>query len=141
MAKRSVKKQRLSDRFDMEDDQVTSAKDFVYKATDLQDHESAQAVRIIKQVMLKYSGRPNTAAQLEQVRDEMLTRLAEINVLATFDPTPCFYGEPPQVTIEGKISSDPIHKYGFDHEKKQYEVLEAKKRNEDYRGQKERNRA
>jgi hypothetical protein len=87
---------------------------------------------------LKYANKPNTADNLERLRDEVLTRLSEINILATLDPAPCFYGEPPIVEIIGKVATDPIHKVGMDHEKKRYEVLKSKERNEDYLGQKER---
>lgn len=125
----------------MDDNQVTDAKDFVYKATDLQDHETAAAVKIIREVQLKYMGRTNSESNLNELRDEILTRLANIDILASFDPVPCLQGLPPEVEIIGKVPNDPIHKYGFDHELKQYEVQEAQKRNEEYRGQKERNRS
>ena len=111
--------------------------DFVHKAADLQDSEAVQVVKIAHEVQVKWSGKPNTEKNLDQMRDEILTRLAEIGILAQFDPTPCFYGQPPELEILGKVSDDPIHKYGFDHEKKAYEVNEAVKRNEEYRGQKE----
>lgn len=128
---------KLQDRFNMDANQITSAKDFAGFASDLTDEEIQRSVKIINNIRLKYAGKSNTAKNLEEMRDEMLTRMAEINILATFDPTPCFYGEPPEMEIVGKIGGDPIHKHGFDHERKRHEVLEANKRNEDYRGQKE----
>jgi hypothetical protein len=111
--------------------------DFVHKAADLTDREATQAIKIIHAAQVKWSGRPNTEKNLDHMRDEILTQLASVNILASFDPTPCFYGEPPEIEIIGKVAGDPIHKYGFDHEQKEYEVKQAVKRNEDYRGQKE----
>jgi hypothetical protein len=132
------KQQRIGDRFNMDSNQVTSAKEFAGFATDLTDEEVKQAIQIVNLIRVKYAGKSNTAKNLEDMRDEILTRLSDVGVVATFDPTPCFYGEPPEMEIVGKVQNDPIHKYGFDHERKRHEVLEANKRNEDYRGQKER---
>lgn len=118
---------------------ATSPKDFVYKATDLQDHEAIEFVRIVHAIQGRYAGKANTEKNLDQMRDEILTQLAEkLGILASFDPTPCFYGEPPIVEYLGKVSGDNLHKYGFDHEQKEYEVKEAVKRGEEFRGQKER---
>jgi hypothetical protein len=119
------------------DDRVGSAKELSRIATDLTDKEVQQTVQVINVARAKYAGKANTAQNLEAMRDEVLYRLAEINVLAEFDPTPCFHGEPPTIEIIGKIAGDPINKYGFDHERKRHEVLEAEKRGEEYRGQKE----
>ena len=125
----------------MDGNQVESAKDFVYKATDLQDNETVAAMKIIAEVQVKYQHKMATEANLMALRDEALSRLADVGILATFDPVPILNGEPPILEIVGKVWDDPIHKYGFDHEQKQYEVQEAQKRGEEWRGQKERNRA
>lgn len=111
---------------------------FSQSASDLTDHEIQQTFKIVELVRLKYAGKPNTSENLEQLRDEVLTRLAEdVNILASFDPAPCFYGEPPILEILGKVTGDGLYKDGFDHEKKQYEVIKSKERGEDYLGQKE----
>jgi hypothetical protein len=112
-------------------------KNFALAAVDLTDREIQATLKVVEAVRLKYAGLPNTADNLEALRDEVLTRLMDINVLATLDPAPCFYGEPPELEIIGKIKGDPIEKYGFDHEQKQYEVLKSKERGEDFLGQKE----
>lgn len=121
----------------MSQENIKSEKDFVHVASDLTDIEAQNAFKTIVQITNRYSKRANTVENLEMLRDEVLTRLAEQNILASFDPTPCFYGEPPTVTLEGKIAGDYIHKYGFDHEVKEYEVKKAHARNEDYLGEKE----
>jgi hypothetical protein len=114
--------------------------DLVYKASDMLDWEVKQIGEVVMEASIKYSRKSNTVENLTEMRDELLTRLAEINVLAEVDPAPCLYGEPPEVEIIGKVSTDDIHKYGLDHEQKAYEVNEAKKRGELYRGQKEKYR-
>lgn len=119
---------------------VRSMHDLVYKASDLLDYEVQEIAQVMYEISSKYSTKSNSVKNLEEMRDEILTRLAEINVVAEVDPAPCLYGQPPEVEIVGKVASDPIHKYGFDHERKAHEVNEAKKRGEDWRGQKERHR-
>lgn len=116
---------------------MKSATQFVHWSDELLDSEAQEAVQVIASVQSKYADRQNTVENLEELRDEALTRLMEIGILAEFDPTPAFYGEPPILEIRGKISTDPLHKYGFDHEQKQYEVRKAQERGEEYLGQKE----
>lgn len=119
------------------DDRIQSGKEFAKVAADLTDDEIQKTVQIVNSVRLRYAGKPNTVENLEDLRDEVLTRLSEIGVLATLDPAPCFYGEPPTVEIIGKVD-DPGFQKPFDHEKKQYEVRKATDRGEDFLGQKER---
>lgn len=119
------------------DDTIGSTEKLARFASELTDHEVGEIGKIMANLVSKYGARRNTVENLDELRDEALTRLAEINVLATVDPAPCFYGEPPIVEIIGKVPTDPVHKAGFDHERKGWEVNEANKRNEDWRGQKE----
>lgn len=122
----------------VKDDRVSSTEGLAKMAGELTDEEVMKVGKLVAELVTKYGTRPNTAENLEALRDEALTRLAaELNVLATLDPAPCFYGEPPTLEIIGKMPGDVIHKEGFDHEKKQWEVREANKRNEAFRGQKE----
>jgi hypothetical protein len=111
-----------------QDDTVKTGKQFADFASDLTDEEIQRTVRIINDVRNKHMGKKDSPENLEMLRDEILTRLAEINVLAELDPSPLFHGQPPILEIIGKISTDPIHKYGFDHERKRHEVIESKKR-------------
>lgn len=120
------------------DDRIKSGKQFADFAIDLLDSEIQQAMAIVVSLQRKYAKRPNTADQLEALRDEALTRLADIGILATLDPAPCFYGEPPILEFIGKVNTDVIHKEGFDHEQKQYEVRKATKRGENFLGEKDR---
>lgn len=116
---------------------ITSVTDLAHFASDLQDQEAAEVARITMAVSRKYATRIATPENLEALRDEVLTRLADASILATVDVAPVLNGEPPIVEIIGKVAGDPQHKYGFDHEKKQYEVRKATQRGEDYLGQKE----
>lgn len=121
-----------------DDDLITSGKQFAGYAAELLDSEIQQAVSIIASLQEKYKHRPNTAGNLEALRDEALSRLADLGILATLDPAPCFYGEAPILEIVGKVTTDTIHTDGFDHEQKGYEVRKSVERGEDYLGQKER---
>lgn len=120
------------------DANLKSAKQFAQYSSDFTDEEITQAMQIIVGIQRKYATRSNTVENLEILRDEALTRLSEIGILATLDPAPCFHGEPPVLEFIGKINTDAIHKDGFDHEKKEYEVKKATARGEDWLGQKER---
>jgi hypothetical protein len=117
------------------DDIITSTEQLAGFAADLTDYEVKEIGKIIGTIQ------PNTPEVLDQLRDEVITTLAEqLNVLATLDPTPCFHGEPPIVEILGKVAGDNIHKDGFDHERKYWEVQKANELGEAYRGQKEKHK-
>lgn len=107
---------------------------------ELGEDEIKAAMAVVIAVQQEYATKPNNHKVLEQLRDEAVTRMAEIGVLATLDPTPCFYGEPPILEILGKVAGDPIHTDGYDHERKAHEVKQANARGEDYLGQKGRSR-
>lgn len=119
------------------DDRIKSEKQMVHLADELSDTESVAVVRLIGECQTKWARKPNTKENLHHLRDEVLTKLMERNILAEFDPAPCFHGEPPIVEIRGKIAGDPIHQYGFDHERKKWEIDRAHDRGEDYLGEKE----
>jgi hypothetical protein len=116
------------------DGTVRTGRQFAENAMDLLDSEVAEVIKVVVQVQEKYRYAANSPENLEKLRDETLTRLMEIGVIATMDATPCLYGDPPNLEI---IGSTRIHKTdGFDHEKKGYEVNKANSRKEDYLGQK-----
>jgi hypothetical protein len=120
------------------DDIITSTEQLASFAQDLTDIEVKEVGKLIGKIQIKYGKMHNTPDNLDKLRDEVVTRLAEeLNILATVDPTPCFHGEPPIVEILGKVSGDSFHQYGFDHERKYWEVQQANKKGEAYLGQKE----
>lgn len=116
---------------------IHSERQLVHFADELTDSESTAAFQLIIELQSKYAYKANTVENLEQLRDEALTRLMEMNILAELDVTPCFHGESPILELKGKVSGDPLHKYGFDHEKKKWEIDKAHDRGEDYLGEKE----
>lgn len=114
-----------------------SDKELAGLAADLTDAEIKQVVQIVNRIRERYANKPFTVENLDGLRDETLTSLAGINVLASVDVAPCLSGEPPIVDILGKVEGDKMHQYGMDHELKRWEVLRANERGEDYLGQKE----
>lgn len=112
-------------------------KDFAHAAGDLADSEITRLFQTVEDIRMRYAGKANTAENLEEMRDEILTKLMEQGILATLDPTPCYYGDPPVLEIIGRVAGHADHKYGFDHEKKGYEVRKSVERGEDWLGQKE----
>lgn len=116
---------------------IHSEKQLVHFADELTDSESVEAFQLVMELQMKYAFKPNTQQNLEELRDEALTRLMEKNILAELDISPCFYGEAPILELKGKVSGDAIHAYGFDHEKKKWEIDKAHDRGEDYLGEKE----
>jgi hypothetical protein len=88
---------------------VKSRRELAAFDTQLLDSEIQQATNIVISCQRKYGLRKSTVQNLEALRDEVLTRLAEIGVLATFDPTPCMYGEPPVVEFIGRVAGHSIH--------------------------------
>lgn len=112
-------------------------KDLAHMAADLTDEDISRTFRVVEEIRLKYAGKPSSESNLEALRDEVLTKLADIGILATLDPTPIFYGEPPTLEILGRVAGHSDHTHGFDHEKKGYEVRKANERGEDWLGQKE----
>lgn len=117
------------------DDIIKTDKQLADTATELLDADIEQVVKLHVAIQEKYKARPNTAKNLEALRDEYLTRMAEIGILASIDPTPALFGKEPIVDIVGKVGVAPDEP--FDHEQKQFEVIKSRDRNEDYYGQHE----
>jgi hypothetical protein len=119
------------------DDIIKSPEQLAQFSMELTDHEVGEIAKIIGKIQRTYGQKHNTPENLDMLRDEALTRLAEIGILATVDPTPCYHNEPPIVEIIGKVPGHEMHTHGFDHEKKSWEVKKANELGEAYRGQKE----
>jgi hypothetical protein len=122
---------------------VTTGKEFSDALTlDLNDDEIAVAFRLIYLVRQKYAHRSfDTLEQgvkiVEEMEKEIQTLLAEqLEILSRVDVTPMLMGQPPVLEILGKLPTSATAKYGFDHEKKEYEVKKATERGETYLGEK-----
>lgn len=122
---------------------VKSDKEFSDALTlDLTDDEIKMFGILFQQVRGRYYGRRyDTLEQgvkiVEEMEKEMQTVMAErLSILCRFDVSPMIMGQPPIFEVMGRIPGHSIEKYGFDHEKKEYEVKKATARDEDYLGQK-----
>lgn len=117
---------------------------------ELTDAEIQQCLRIILPIKEKHEARfvarfshnDNPSEKeihkfLDEFEDEVKTTLAEkVNVLATVDTAPLLRGEAPEIEFIGVLPGHSLNAYGFDHEKKTWEVKKATERGEDYLGQK-----
>lgn len=116
---------------------------------DMTDEEINVAMKIVIEVKNKWQNRfrykfndPTTfklddaLKLIEQFEDEIKTRLAEVEVLATVDTVPILEGQPLVIEWIGKMPYSASAMGHFDHEKKNYEVRKAKEREEDFYGQK-----
>ncbi len=130
---------------------VRSAKQFSDALTqDLTDEEIKNAFEMIVRISNKWHEKfarrfgpsniftPEEALEaLDAFEEELKYELAtKLHVYATVDATPVFEGEPPIVELAGALPSHSIARYGFDHERKTFEVKRATAREEDYYGQK-----
>lgn len=120
-----------------EPDTFTNAKDFSDAMTlDLTDEEIKKAFAIVWTLGKKYAPKAFTVENLSAFEDEAKYKLAtEVGILATVNP----YDNPVSIEFLGRVRSDPSHKFGFDHEKKEWEVKKSVERKEDYHGQKGKN--
>ena len=117
---------------------IRSKQQMVHFADELTDTESVRAFELVHRIGAKYQHKVASEANLHALRDECLTRLAdEMNILAELDISPIYSNEPPILEFKGKFTGDNLHKYGFDHEQKKFEIDKAHDRGEDYLGEKE----
>jgi hypothetical protein len=129
---------------------VKSTRDFSGSLTlDLTDDEIARAYRIVVSVKTKWqeifrrkfndpsSFSLDKAMQMvEHFEDEIKTELAEkVGILATVNTVPLLEGQPLEIDWIGKIPGGDLDRYGFDHERKGWEVKRATERGEDFLGQ------
>lgn len=127
-----------SPNLDTQDSRVAkSTRDFSGMLTmDLTDDEIAQAYRIIISTRNRYANLTATPENLSALGDEMVYRLAdEAGILSKFDPVPIAEGGFPEIELIAKVDSSDLYKYGFDHEKKEWEVKRASDRGESFLGE------
>jgi hypothetical protein len=129
---------------------VLSPKQFSDGLTlDLTDSEISEALAIVlpiknkwrQRFILKLNSAQFTVEQamklVDQFEDELVTTLAErMNLIATVDAAPVFEGEPLVVEFVGALDGHYTANYGFDHEKKEWEVKRSILRNEAFLGEK-----
>ncbi len=129
---------------------VTTQKQFSDNLTmDLNDDEIKRALAMLIPIREKWQERfrakafspafgVEQAMQLvDEFEDELKTELMDkMGLITAVDVTPLFDGEPMVIEFTGVIDTHPAQQYGFDHEKKGWEVKKATERGEDYLGQK-----
>lgn len=102
---------------------------------DLYDYEIAIVDRIGQALATKYATKPNTMHNLEEFVKEAHDKFLQEGFVVRVDTAKCLIlGEPPEVTIVGKVPGHDDHKEGFDHEMKRSEVLQALDEGEKYLG-------
>jgi hypothetical protein len=75
---------------------------------------------------------------VDQMEEEIKYRLMETcQLIVSVDVTPLLEGQGIVISFDGVLPSHEVLKYGFDHERKGYEVVKAKERGEAFLGQKE----
>jgi len=129
---------------------VTSTKEFSDAVTlDLTDDQIRRAFEIMLPIRLKWMekfqrkatsplfGIEEAMELVEKFEDELKYELAtRMDLYVTVDVTPLFEGNPILIDFHGALDTHEIHKYGFDHEKKGWEVKKATAKEEDFLGQK-----
>lgn len=102
---------------------------------DLYDYEIAIVDKIGRTLAEKYARKANTMRNLEEFVKEAHDKFLQEGFIVRVDTAKCLIlGEPPEVTIVGKVPGHDDHKEGFDHELKRSEVLQALEEGEAYTG-------
>jgi hypothetical protein len=126
------KKEKMTPNLPTDSGVLRTPKEFAGALTlELTDDEIKEAFALSVSLSKKFSSWPDTPRSHDKIEDEVATRYSDLNVLAKWDRVE------KTIDIMGKLPSDDIHKYGYDHEKQTNMVQEANRRNEDYLGQKE----
>jgi hypothetical protein len=113
---------------------------------DMTDDEISKSFNIMLPIIKKwqerfvrransYSSVEAAMEDLEKFEDELKYELAtRLKIYVTVDCLPVLEGKPPVIVVQGPLEDHLIHKYGFDHSKKEFEVQRAYNRGEDYLG-------
>jgi hypothetical protein len=100
---------------------------------ELTDSEVVAVTQEILKIQEKYRYKYATKANLDSMADEITTKMYNMGVLVTFDPTPLLEGDAPHLEILGKIGGE-FQEHGFDHEREQWEVQRANDQGQDVYG-------
>jgi hypothetical protein len=104
---------------------------------DLEDEEIQRAYAAITRLRHKYQERfrarfghaafsvDEAMQMIDQMEDEVVDRLAEMDILAAVDCSPIFEGKPLTIELLGALPSHKSARYGLDHERKEWEVKKS----------------
>ena len=99
----------------------------------LQDSE----IRKIRDLQIKlnneFSRQPRTDKVIDEIEKEAVEGLYRLGFVAHVDAFPILQGEQMTITLLERATPN----YVFDHERKQYDVLKAKEKGEDFHGESE----
>lgn len=104
--------------------------------SDLQDHEIKEIGEIVSGLTRKWSSKPSSQRNLEEMCKEAEAAAYKRGILIKMHLTDLLVGGRVVLEVIGKIDTHE-EKFGFDHERKRHDVLKSKVRNEDFLGQKE----
>lgn len=96
--------------------------------SDLQDHEIIWIRQLAHELTVKWSRRPNNQRNLEEMCRESKSKAQSKGIIIDWDLIPVISGKPPVLVVIGK-NIDHENKYGFDHERKGYDVRKSKAEN------------
>jgi hypothetical protein len=97
----------------------------------LQDEEILAIRQIQVELNQKFSMRPRTEATINAIESEAIEKIAALGWIASVDAFPILQGEELSITLIQRI--DP--NYTFDHEKKAYDVKQARTKGETIHGE------
>jgi hypothetical protein len=105
---------------------------------DLYDHEIMKVGVIYRELMAKYSRKPNSRFNVEEFVKDAHDRFLKIGLVVEIGTTECLLGiGPPSIDIVARTPGSIEDAHGLDHERKRSEVLDSKMRGEKFRGEKE----
>ena len=105
---------------------------------DLYDEDVKKVGPIYRELMQKYdaAGRRPDPKKVHEWRKWVEDELYKIGIRGTLSYNILEGGF--SLDLMGRVEGAPEYEHGFDHEKKQFEVLDANEKGEKFRGQKER---
>lgn len=113
-------------------------RDSGFDDSSLYDDEVKEIGNVVGQLVRRWSHKPNTESNLFEMEKEAVHKLFELGFVAHVDLFDAWVGGKPIIEIVGRVRGSQEYNYGFDHEKKGFQVVKSKERGEDYLGQKER---
>ena len=87
----------------------------------LYDFEKDAILKLVQSISEKWWGKPNTPANLAELHNELVGRLADLGYKTTVDVTPTIAGKPIDVRID-----DRIQQIEFDYDKHRDEIRKSR---------------
>lgn len=114
--------------------------------SDLYDYEIKAVAQVWQKLMVEFSKKTNTRANLDELSKRASDEFLKIGLVVEVDTTPTLIFNPntmsygsPVINVLGRVPGQQYEEDGhflMDHERKMQEVRTAKERGEDFLGQK-----